>query len=283
MLLMSELIERLKRSCPGVLVETVGGYGAAKDPPTNLGIINPQQRVVWAHWARYHGIGYDDEHYDMKPNLEKWRHAVGNHIDLCQYYTDNFSEPWVMAPFTVAMEGDRRYILQNHVESIYLLMYPKGYWWNHGLNAYLAGRCFYDATINPYDLIHDYGRNYFGEKAGALLGDYLEQWGRRCDLSYHIRGGATDEDRAILAEQRKRFLEPAMMEAKDDPVLSRQGGEGGKTARAGGAVDGDAAAARRNPKGAPGGTAGAGGGVAASGAEIYGRCAGVFLFTGGHE
>ena len=36
------------------------------------------------------------------------RQAVGNHIDLCQYYTDNFSEPWVMAPFTVAMEGDRK-------------------------------------------------------------------------------------------------------------------------------------------------------------------------------
>jgi hypothetical protein len=224
MLLMSELIQRLNKICPGVLVETVGGYGAAKDPPTNLEIINPQQRVVWAHWARYHGIGYDDDHYDLKPNLEKWRHAVRNHIDLCQYYTDNFSEPWVMAPFTVAIEGDRKYILKNHVESFYLLMYPSGYWWNHGLNGYLAGRCFYDAAINPYDLIHDYGRNYFGPKAGELLGDYFEQWGRRCDLSYHIRGGATDEDRVILADQRKKFLEPAMMETQGDSVLSRRVG-----------------------------------------------------------
>ena len=219
MLLMSELIQRLNHSCPGVLVETVGGYGAAHDPPTNLDIINPKQRVVWAHWARYHGSGYDDPHYDLKPNLEKWRQAVHNRIDLCQYYTDNFAEPWVMAPFTVAIESDRKYMLKNKVESFYLLMYPRGYWWNHGLNGYLAGRCFYDAATSPYDLVHDYGRKYFGPQAGELMGNYFEQWGRRCNLSYHIRGDATDEDRRILAEQRTLFLEPALAAVKGDLVL----------------------------------------------------------------
>jgi hypothetical protein len=224
MLLMSELIQRLNHSCPGVLVETVGGYGVAQEPPTNLGIINPQQRVVWAHWARHHGSGYDDPHYGLRSNLEKWRQAVHNQIDLCQYYTDNFAEPWVMAPFTVAIEGDRKYMLKNGVESFYLLMYPRGYWWNHGLNGYLAGRCFYDAALSPYDLIHDYSRNYFGRQAGELMGDYLEEWGRRCDLSYHIRGEATDEDRAILAQQRSRFLKPALAAVKSDTVLSARVG-----------------------------------------------------------
>jgi hypothetical protein len=71
-------------------------------------------------------------------------------------------------------------------------------------------------------LINDYARNYFGEQAGPLLGDYFEQWGRRCDLSYHVRGGATDEDRAILAAQRLKLLEPAILATRGDPVWSRR-------------------------------------------------------------
>ena len=220
MLIMSELIERLKISRPDVLVEATGGYGPATEPPTNLEIIHPQQRIVWAHWGRYHGVGYDDDSYGLKPNLEKWRKAVHNQISICQYYTDNFAEPWVMAPFTIAIEGDRKYFLQNKIDSVYMLMWPRGYWWNHSLNGYLAGHCFYDASLNPYDLIHDYSLSYYGKDAGPLLGDYYEQWGRKVDLSYHVRGDSTDEDRSMLAAQRKNWIEPALAAVKNDPLLS---------------------------------------------------------------
>ena len=118
MLIMSEMIEQLKISRPDVVVEATGGYGPATEPPTDLSIIHPKQRIVWAHWARYHGESYDDDKYPLKPNLEKWRKAVHNQITICQYYTDNFAEPWVMAPFTFAMEGDRKYFLQHHIDSI---------------------------------------------------------------------------------------------------------------------------------------------------------------------
>ena len=118
-------------------------------------------------------MGYDDLRYDRKDNLEKWRRAARGGITICQYYTDNFAEPWVMSPFTVALEGDRRYFRQNRIDSVYLLMWPRGYWWNHGLNAYLAGRCFYDFALNPQDLLRDYARNYFGPEAGPLLADYF--------------------------------------------------------------------------------------------------------------
>jgi hypothetical protein len=220
MLIMSELIERLKVSRPDVLVEATGGYGPATDPPTNLEIIHPAQRIVWAHWGRYHGESYEDDRYGLKPNLEKWRKAVHNQITICQYYTDNFAEPWVMAPFALSIEGDRKYFLKNKIDAVYMLMYPRGYWWNHSLNGYLAGRCFYDSSLSPYDLIHDYAKSYFGAKAGGWLGDYFEQWARHVNLSYHVRGESTSDDRATLALQRKNLIEPAMAAVKADPILS---------------------------------------------------------------
>jgi len=219
MLLMGEVIERLKTSRPDLLVETVGGYGPMTDPP-DTAQIHPQMRVVWAHWGRVYTMGYEDERYDRKANLEKWRRAARGGITLCQYYTDNFAEPWVMSPFTVAMEGDRRYFRQKAIDSVYMLMWPRGYWWNHSLNGYLAGRCFYDFSLSPYDLLRDYARHYFGPQAGPLLADYFEAWARDPDLCYRVRGGSRDQDRAVLADQRQRLLEPATKLVANDPLLA---------------------------------------------------------------
>ena len=224
MLLMGEVIERLKASRPDLLVETVGGYGAAMDPP-DTAQIHPQQRVVWAHWGRGYTMGYDDDRYDRKANLEKWRRAARGGITLCQYYTDNFAEPWVMSPFTVAMEGDRRYFQQKGIDSVYMLMWPRGYWWNHGLNGYLAGRSFYDFSLSPYDLLRDYARHYFGAEAGPLLADYFEAWARDPELCYRVRGDSRDRDRAALADQRKRLLDPAVKLAASDPLLAYRVGK----------------------------------------------------------
>jgi hypothetical protein len=219
-ILMGELIERLKVSRPDVLVEGTGGYGPATDPPTQPGLVHPKQRIVWAHWGRYHGQGYDDPRYGQKQNLEKWHRAVGDGITVCQYYTDNFAEPWVMAPFTIALEGDRKYFLQNRIDSVYMLMWPREYWWNHSLNGHLAGRCFYDVSLNPYELIQDYAREYFGAQAGPLLAAYFEEWARHPDLSYHVRGDSTAADRATLAEQRTKWIAPATAAVRDAPLLS---------------------------------------------------------------
>ena len=224
MLLMGEVIERLKITRPDLLVETVGGYGAAMDPP-DTAQIHPQQRVVWAHWGRGYTMGYDDERYDRKANLEKWRRAARGGITLCQYYTDNFAEPWVMSPFTVAMEGDRRYFREKGIDSVYMLMWPRGYWWNHSLNGYLAGRCFFDFSLSPYDLLRDYARHYFGPEAGPLLADYFEAWARDPELCYRVRGGSRDNDRAALADQRKRLLEPAVKSVANERVFAYRVGK----------------------------------------------------------
>lgn len=224
MLLMGEVIGRLKTCRPDLLVETVGGYGAMTDPP-DTAQIHPQQRVVWAHWGRVYTMGYDDLRYDRKDNLEKWRRAARGGITLCQYYTDNFAEPWVMSPFTVATEGDRRYFGQKGIDSVYMLMWPRGYWWNHGLNGYLAGRCFYDFALSPYDLLRDYAQHYFGSQAGPLLADYFETWARDPELCYRVRGGSRDSDRTTLADQRKRLLEPASRLVANDRLLAYRFGK----------------------------------------------------------
>jgi hypothetical protein len=99
-------------------------------------------------------------------------------------------------------------------------MWPRGYWWNHGLNGYLAGRCFYDFSLSPYDVLRDYARYYFGPKAGPLVADYFEAWARDPELCYRVRGGSRDQDRATLANQRRRLLEPATKLVANDPRMA---------------------------------------------------------------
>lgn len=194
---MREVIERLGHSAPDVQAESIGGYGPVISPPNGIEA-HPRQRVIWAHWGRYHGYGYDDGRYAWKDNLETWRKAAPAGITVCQYYCDNFSEPWILPPFALAIQGDRRYFLDRGIDSVCVLMWPPGCWWNHGLNGYLAGRCFYDASVDPFEAIGEYALGYFGRDAGPLLAAYYNQWAREVDLAYRIRDNSREEDRAVL-------------------------------------------------------------------------------------
>lgn len=224
MILVDELIERLSISSPGVKVAIIGGYGPVKDPPSDLSIINPKMRIGWAQWGRNHEIGYSDPRYN-KDNLEKWRKAAKGGMTIVQYYTDNFSEPWVMGPFTLAMESDRRYFIKNHIDGLYMLIYPPGYWWNHALNGYIAGRVFYDASLVPVEEIKDYASHYFGKEAGPLLAAYYTEWANHIGLSYHIRGGAKQKDHDMLASERRKWIDPAIKVTKNDKIYGYRVGK----------------------------------------------------------
>jgi hypothetical protein len=219
MTLMGEVIERLRTVSPQLVVETVGGYGPMSDPPTDVEI-HPRQRVVWAHWGRYYGEGYGDPGYGRRENLEKWRKASKGGITICQYYTDNFAEPWILPPFTISLIGDRKYFVENGIDSAYMLMWPPGYWWNHSLNGHIAGRCLYDVSLDPYKEIRSYAVGYFGPDAGPLLGAYYEQWAREVGLAYRVKDNATDADRAMLAAQRKQWIDPAVALVAGNPILA---------------------------------------------------------------
>jgi Domain of unknown function (DUF4838)/Glycosyl hydrolase family 67 N-terminus len=222
--LMGELLERLKSSRPDVVVEQVAGYPPLTEPPSDPKRVPPGLRFAWAQWGRSHAMGYDDPRYDAT-NLEQWRKAAAGKLTICQYYGDNFSQPWIMGPFTTAIDGDRRYFVKHRIDAVYVLMYPTGYWWNHRLNCYLAGRCLYDVSLDPLAEVRDYALHYFGPQAGPLLAEYYTQWARNIELSYRLRGDARKHDRAMLADQRKKLIDPALEASKGDALFAHRVGK----------------------------------------------------------
>lgn len=224
MAVMNEVIEHLHSVRPDLPIETVGGYAPVIAPPTTARI-HPRQRVAWAHWGRYMAAGYDDPRYDHKKNLEAWQKAAPGGVTVVQYYSDNFAEPWIMPPFAQAIQGDRRYLLGRKIDSIYFLIYPSGYWWNHGLNTYLSARCFYDASLDPFAVVQDYATHYYGPAASPLLARYFDQWAKDPDLAYHLRGAITRQDRETLARQRRELIDPAIKASKGDSVYSYRVGK----------------------------------------------------------
>jgi hypothetical protein len=215
MTLMSELIESVKLVRPDVAVEQVAGYSPLAQPPSDVAQVPPGLRFIWAQWGRNHSIGYADPKYNAA-NLEAWRAVAGDRLTICQYYGDTFSQPWVMGPFTRAIADDRRYFIDKQVGAVYMLMYPKGYWWNHGFNMSLAGRAFYDVSLDPVAEVRDYALHYFGPKAGPLLAEYYDEWVKNIDMTYRLRGGSTDADRKLLANERERLVEPAIAAASNE-------------------------------------------------------------------
>ncbi len=222
--LLNEVVERLRTSAPHVRVEMSGGYNPVHEPPENTPA-DRDLRIIWAHWGRYHGYGYDDPRYDWIENLETWRKAFPGRLTLCQYYTDNFATPWISAPYPIVLEGDRRYCAAKDVNAVYMLVWPPGYWWNHGFNNYMAGICYYDFSRDPYDVIRDYALHYFGKDAGPLLAAYLAQWATEVDLPYRVKDGTTEADRAMLDQQRRFYIEPAVEAVRSDPLLSHRVGK----------------------------------------------------------
>jgi hypothetical protein len=174
--------------------------------------------VTWAHWGRYHAESYADSNYGWKSNLDEWTRIYEGRVVPFQYYSDHFAEPWVAAPYASAIKGDREYLIDHDAYGICNLLYPPGYWWNSGLNNYLCGIAFYDASADPFDLLRDFAMNYYGPDAGPLLVRYYEEWAKNVDLAYHVRGDATKNDRATLDGQRKRYLEPALKAVANDSV-----------------------------------------------------------------
>ncbi|MEO6149385.1 MAG: DUF4838 domain-containing protein [Mucilaginibacter sp.] len=220
MALMGELTDNLKKIRPDLLVETIGGYTPVINPPANLDVINPAQRIIFAQWGRYHGYGYDDPRYDSKA-LDVWRKAAKGGLTICNYYTDNFAEPWVMAPFAKAMISDRSYFIKHKVDALYVLMWAPRFWWNHSFNGYLAGQLYYNAGLDPYKLIDDYAVNYFGKQAGPFMARYYREMAVNIEMSYRLRGGnTTDADRALLQKENINFILPALQKTAGNKLYN---------------------------------------------------------------
>jgi len=217
---MNFVAERLEKSAPHLLVETLGGYPPVAVPPEKT---QPRRnlRIVWAHWGRSHVQPYDDPEYGNKHNLDEWLRVSQGRFTAFQYYSDHFAEPWVAAPYTLAIQGDRKYLIEKRADGTGNLLFPEGYWWNSGLNMYLAGKSFYDDSLDPLELLEDYARSYYGPNVGPHMSAYYRQWAEHPNLAYRVRGGATSADRDLLTRLRKEFLDRATEAATDPPYAYR--------------------------------------------------------------
>jgi hypothetical protein len=117
------------------------------------------------------------------------------------------------------MAGDRRFLVHLGAHGMLNLLYPEGSWWRETMNGHLAGRAFYDETIDPVADLRDYALHYHGPEAGPLMEAYYLAWADAPKLAMKSGGVASLGDLAILREQRRRFLEPAKAASENDPVL----------------------------------------------------------------
>jgi hypothetical protein len=201
--LMNKLAGELEREAPEVMVEGLCGYPPVEAAPRRERA-HPRLRLIFAHFGRDHRYPYDDGRYGRRGLLEAWR-AVCDHLSVCQYYGGLLSEPRTAPPYAQAIAGDYRYLTERGVDGVYVINYPRGSWWISALNNYLAGEAAYDVSLDPFRLVEDYGRRYFGE-AGEAMASYYGALARDLDLAYHIRDDLRPEAAgpSSLAADRER-------------------------------------------------------------------------------
>src|SRR5439155_22500369 len=118
-------------------------------------------RVFWAHWGRSPTLSYASPEYGQRKRLDAWAHAFDGRLTVFQYYSDYYANSWFTSPLAEQIAGDRRYLLDLGVDGMLNLLYPDGFWWRSSLNAYLAGRCFYDASLDPFAVLREYALVYY--------------------------------------------------------------------------------------------------------------------------
>ena len=214
--LINAVVERLEETAPHVTVETLGGYKNSSALPKTAKP-HDRLRVEIAFWGRNPTTGYDVQRY-LHGKLKSWARAYDGRLTIYQYYSDNFAGPWMSAPYTKQMLGDRKFLLGLGADGFMNLLYPDGFWWRESLNAYLAGRSFYDVSIDPNELLEDYARSYYGPDAGPLMAKYYAEWAANPVLASRSRSGTRPEHRKMIADQRRDLIDPALAASADQPV-----------------------------------------------------------------
>lgn len=220
--LLNGVVRRLAKERPNLVVETLGGYQYSELPPET---VKPDQRlrVFWADWTRVPKASYAQPAYRKRrgANLEAWTRAFDGRVTVFQYYSDLFKHSWFMGPLAQQMADDREYVIEQGIDGMLNLLYPDGYWWRASLNAWLAGRVFYDATTDPFVLLREYALAYYGP-AGEPMAAYLDEWARDPSLGMHARLNAGPEQLERLRTQQRNSLAPAARRATGDPVRERR-------------------------------------------------------------
>lgn len=217
--LANQVAASLEDQAPDVTIEALVGYQHVADPPES---VVPDERVRgrFAVWQRGLNKGYSTDR--QGPKLAAWNKVFNGRLTAYQYYSDNFANPALASVYTKQMKSDREFIFQIGADGALNLLYPDDYWWRQTLNAYLAGRAFYDPAVDPDDLLRDYALRYHGPRAGPLMAEYY------ATLVEHPRIGAaglrisSPAALMLLTRLRTEKLTPAAKLVKDDPLFHRR-------------------------------------------------------------
>jgi hypothetical protein len=128
------------------------------DPPLRTPL-DPDIRVLWAHWGRPHDMWYGAADYPMRENLDRWI-ASGSPLTMTEYYTDAFASPSIIPPVAAAMDRDTAWLVEQGFDGNASLMFPHTSWWAYSLNAWLA--VSWHRSASAMDLLDDYCEHYFG-------------------------------------------------------------------------------------------------------------------------
>lgn len=220
--LFNRLSDRLAEVAPGVIVETVIGYGLMEKPP-RAARSNGKWRGLYAHWGRNHRQSYGDPDYANKDNLEAWTKLFPQYT-VCSYYAAASHQPFHSPPFLHAIEGDTKYLVARGTSGHLTLQYPHGFWWNYSFNLAAAGQHgYYYPSRLPREQLKDYAAACFGPAAG-LVEEYLATLGdnENLETSYRAgRGEATPDDMQRLRRW-QGLLQDAARAAAGDEIYTRR-------------------------------------------------------------
>lgn len=214
--LLNRLTEHLEETAPHVTVEAVVGYQHVEEPPEEVKP-HPKLRGRFAAWQRSSAQGYGDDH--AGPRLAEWARVFDNRLTAFQYYSDHYAGPTLAPPFTSLIERDRDFLVETGSDGFLNLLYLEGYWWRQTLNGHLAGRAFYDPTLDPHDLLDDYATRYHGEAAAPYMVKYYSKLDDVPGLGSKVWGNPQVKHQRFLEHLRTRQLQPSEKLVEDDSVL----------------------------------------------------------------
>ncbi len=214
--LVNRVVAALKETAPHVTVEAIVGYQHVEDPPK---LVKPDDalRGRFAAWRRGVAKGYDTDR--TGPKVRLWSDVFDRRLTAFQYYSDHLARPPLAVPYTTQIRGDRALLLNDGADGMLNLLFLDGYWWRQTLNAYLAGRSFYDKSTDPDQLLADYANRYHGPKAGPAMAEYYRDLAADPRIAYRAWRTGEAADRELFRHVRQRQLVPAADAVADDPIL----------------------------------------------------------------
>lgn len=215
--LMNRVAERLAGTAPEVQVEAIVGYQHVEELPKAVEP-HPRLRGRYARWGRTISLGFSTDAHGEE--LRAWSGIFDGRLTVYLYYSDHFAGPALAPPVTTQMLSDRAVLLSDPADGMLNLVYPRSYWWRASLNAYLAGRVYFDASENPTELLVDYARRYYGPQGGSTMVRYYTQLAKDPSMARRIETIGVQQDQRRLDWLEKNALERAAENVRPDSVFA---------------------------------------------------------------